>query len=69
MEENVFSPEISPELQQITLSVNAIRNELHKVIIGQSKLIDLLIAGIFSGGHILIEGRPYAYGCFGHQCF
>ena len=58
MEENVFSPEISPELQQITLSVNAIRNELHKVIIGQSKLIDLLIAGIFSGGHILIEGVP-----------
>ncbi len=58
MEENVFNPEISPELQQITLSVNAIRNELHKVIIGQSKLIDLLIAGIFCGGHILIEGVP-----------
>lgn len=58
MEENVFNPEISPELQQITLSVNAIRSELHKVIIGQSKLIDLLIAGIFSGGHILIEGVP-----------
>ncbi len=58
MEENVFNPEISPELQQITVSVNAIRSELHKVIIGQSKLIDLLIAGIFSGGHILIEGVP-----------
>ena len=58
MEENVFNPEISPELRQITLSVNAIRSELHKVIIGQSKLIDLLIAGIFSGGHILIEGVP-----------
>lgn len=58
MEENVFNPEISPEMRQITLSVNAIRGELHKVIIGQSKLIDLLIAGIFSGGHILIEGVP-----------
>ena len=58
MEENVFNPETTPELQAITQSVNAIRSELHKVIIGQTKLIDLLIAGLFSGGHILIEGVP-----------
>ncbi|MBC8047260.1 MAG: MoxR family ATPase [Fimbriimonadaceae bacterium] len=58
MEENNFYQETSPELQQIAMQVMNIRNELKKVIVGQNKLIDLLIAGIFSGGHILIEGVP-----------
>ncbi len=58
MEDNVFNMETSPELNQLVSSVNAIRTELHKVIIGQNKLIDLLIAGLLSGGHILIEGVP-----------
>ncbi len=58
MEENEFYRETSPELQQLTTSVLEIRNELHKVIIGQTKMIDLLIAGMLSGGHILIEGVP-----------
>lgn len=58
MEENLFYQESSPELQQISDSVNQIRIELGKVIIGQQKMIDLLIAGLFAGGHILIEGVP-----------
>jgi len=58
MEENNFYQETSPELQQIASSVMQIRLELKKVIIGQNKMIDLLIAGLFAGGHILIEGVP-----------
>lgn len=58
MEENLFYQESSPELQQISNSVTQIRIELGKVIIGQQKMIDLLIAGLFAGGHILIEGVP-----------
>lgn len=43
------------ELQQ---GIDQIRTELHKVIIGQHDLIDLLIASILSNGHALIEGVP-----------
>ncbi len=58
MEENSNYQETSPELQMITNAVNSVRDELGKVIIGQQTMIDLLIAGLFSGGHILIEGVP-----------
>ncbi|HRF77315.1 MAG TPA: MoxR family ATPase [Chitinophagales bacterium] len=58
MEENSFYQEMSPELQEVANSVQLIRNELKKVIIGQEKMIDLLITGLLCGGHILIEGVP-----------
>lgn len=58
MDEQNMYRETSPETEQLQQHVNNMRNEMHKVIIGQSKLIDLLIAGLFSGGHILIEGVP-----------
>ncbi|HOV16903.1 MAG TPA: MoxR family ATPase [Candidatus Cloacimonadota bacterium] len=32
--------------------------EIHKVIIGQERVIDDLIIGLFSNGHMLIEGVP-----------
>ncbi|HMQ49950.1 MAG TPA: MoxR family ATPase [Saprospiraceae bacterium] len=46
------------DLTRIKLASDLIREELHRVIIGQHELIDLLIAGMFSGGHVLIEGVP-----------
>mgnify|MGYP000408549517 CR=1 FL=1 len=58
MEENLFETQQSPELMQVAATVQSIRAELGKVIIGQHKMIDLLIAGLFAGGHILIEGVP-----------
>ncbi len=32
--------------------------EIHKVIIGQDKVIDEIVIGLFSNGHMLIEGVP-----------
>jgi len=32
--------------------------EIHKVIIGQDKVIDDIVIGLFSNGHMLIEGVP-----------
>ena len=32
--------------------------EIHKVIIGQDKVIDNIVTGLFSNGHMLIEGVP-----------
>ncbi len=49
-----------PELdvQIIENTVNKIKHEIHKVIVGQDEMINLLLAGIFTGGHVLIEGVP-----------
>jgi MoxR-like ATPase len=37
---------------------NQLKKEIHKVIIGQDKVIDDLVIGLFSNGHMLIEGVP-----------
>ncbi len=39
-------------------AVMRIRTELHKVIIGQGEMIDLLLVGLLTGGHVMIEGVP-----------
>ncbi len=46
------------DLSKVSRITHDIRQELSKVIIGQSTTIDLLIAAIFSGGHVLLEGVP-----------
>ena len=38
--------------------VENIRNEIGKVIVGQKKLIDGLLIGLLTRGHILLEGVP-----------
>lgn len=43
------------DLQQAVASV---RNEIGKIIIGQDRVVDLLIAALLSDGHVLIEGVP-----------
>jgi len=35
-----------------------LRDEMHKVIIGQEYLIERLLIGLLTGGHILLEGVP-----------
>lgn len=48
----------SLDLSYIRQNVDAIKGELQKVIVGQEATIDLLLAAIFSGGHVLLEGVP-----------
>ena len=38
--------------------INAVRQEIAKVLVGQSRLVDGLLMGLFTRGHILIEGVP-----------
>lgn len=40
------------------LFVNRIREEIGKVLVGQRELVDGLLMGLFTKGHILIEGVP-----------
>ncbi len=46
------------DLNELQQGVEAIRTELHKIIIGQQDMIDMLIASILANGHSLIEGVP-----------
>ncbi len=46
------------DLAPVYRAVGDIKQELRKVIIGQEKMMDLLIAAIFCNGHVLIEGVP-----------
>ncbi len=56
MEENLFEQRI--DLSGLSKAVFDIRNEIGQVIIGQHKMVDLLLTGLLCDGHILIEGVP-----------
>ncbi len=47
-----------PELQKLSTAVSEVKKEIHKVIVGQDAVIDLLMAGLLCHGHVLIEGVP-----------
>ena len=46
------------DLSEIRNAVDKIRAEAAKIIVGQEKILDLLIASILAEGHVLIEGVP-----------
>ncbi len=46
------------DLSQLQSAVSKIQEELGKVIIGQERMIELLIISILANGHSLIEGVP-----------
>jgi MoxR-like ATPase len=50
--------EINRRVQQESRFVDAIREEVGKVIVGQRYLIDRLLIALLCDGHILIEGVP-----------
>lgn len=56
MEENYFQQRI--DLSGIASALFNIKQEIAKVIVGQHKMVDLLLIGLLSDGHVLIEGVP-----------
>ena len=56
MEETIFQQRTN--LSGLNERMYAIRNEIGKVIVGQHKMLDLLMIGLLCDGHILIEGVP-----------
>ncbi len=46
------------DLTKLNEAVNAIRDTVASIIVGQHQMVDLMIAGLLSDGHILIEGVP-----------
>lgn len=46
------------ELLWIAEKVSELRKEISKHVIGQEHIVELILAGIFSNGHVLLEGVP-----------
>lgn len=42
----------------MVLKIQEVKAEIAKVVIGQEKMIDGLLIGLLTGGHVLIEGVP-----------
>lgn len=49
---------IVPEKGVVQHLAERVRTEMHKAIVGQDNLIDMLLVAILAGGHVLLEGVP-----------
>jgi MoxR-like ATPase len=45
-------------IEQLVKDYNALKNEIHQVIIGQDDVVDQVLISIFSRGHCLLVGVP-----------
>jgi len=50
--------QIKEAIEKNHLLISRIRNEIAKSLVGQEKLVDSLLTGLLTGGHVLIEGVP-----------
>ncbi|MDR1110682.1 MAG: MoxR family ATPase [Deltaproteobacteria bacterium] len=46
------------DLAALAIAANNLRDEIAKVLVGQAQAVDLLLAGLLAGGHVLLEGVP-----------
>jgi MoxR-like ATPase len=46
------------ELLWVAQKVNELRVEIGKHVIGQEHIVELILAGVFANGHVLLEGVP-----------
>ena len=58
MNEVVNIKELNAHIEQESIFVDTLRKEMARVIVGQQHLIDTLLIGLLSDGHILLEGVP-----------
>lgn len=56
MEEQLF--QARTDLTALNESVQVIRDEIKKVIVGQDEMVRLILAALLADGHVLIEGVP-----------
>ena len=65
--ESVDIRALTAEIERRSHLIESLRTGMHQAIVGQSHLIDSLLIGLLSGGHILLEGLPGAGQDLGDQ--
>src|SRR5665648_4738 len=58
MNQTVDIRELNERIQKESSFIDIISMEMNKVIVGQKHLVESLLVGLLSGGHILLEGVP-----------
>lgn len=49
---------ITDVIHEQAKAIEALRQEVMKVLVGQEKLLDRMLIGLLTGGHVLLEGVP-----------
>ena len=49
---------INEMVQRESAFIDPILHEVHKVVVGQDVMIERILIGLLTGGHILLEGVP-----------
>ena len=50
--------QINEKIERGSVFINALTNEMNKVIVGQKHMVNTLLIGLLGKGHILLEGVP-----------
>jgi len=50
--------QIKELIEENHILISSIRHEISKQLVGQEKLVDSLLTGLLTGGHVLVEGVP-----------
>jgi MoxR-like ATPase len=56
MDEQIFQSRT--DLTELSEAVDAVRQQIKKVIVGQDQMVKLIITALLADGHVLIEGVP-----------
>jgi len=49
---------VQADLERVSASFGAMKAEVGRVVVGQNYMVERLLIGLLSGGHILLEGVP-----------
>ncbi len=52
------SPEFKERIKESSAFVDRIREEVGKAVVGQTYMVERLLLGLLTGGHVLLEGVP-----------
>ena len=58
MAESIDIKSLNEKVKQQSLSIMGLLSEVSKVIVGQSYILERMLVGLLSDGHILLEGVP-----------
>ncbi len=56
--DQVTAQALQAEALALVARVQALRNEVQRVVLGQAALVDDLLVALLAGGHVLLEGLP-----------
>ena len=50
--------QLAERIQQQGVWINSVKQEMAKVVVGQDALVERLLIGLLTNGHVLLEGVP-----------